>query len=67
MATKPKQEWMSETAVARHFGFRNPDYIRGWGIPHLSVKTKKGRIVRRYKQADVLAFEQTHYQERLAS
>ncbi|WP_287602058.1 hypothetical protein [Thiothrix sp.] len=63
MSAKPEIQWMSETSVARHFGFRNPCNIEGWGIPHLRVTTAKGRVVRRYKKSDVLNFEQSNFKK----
>ncbi|MEZ5448326.1 MAG: hypothetical protein R3E95_23975 [Thiolinea sp.] len=55
-----KDLWMTEYAVAKHFGLNRGACVRGWGIPCLEVTTASGRTVRRYKRADVLNFERQH-------
>lgn len=58
-----QHEWMDCKSVARYFGFSNFQQVKDWPIPHLSVKTVTGRIVRRFRRADVEHFEQQHFKE----
>ncbi|WP_020396619.1 hypothetical protein [Thiolinea disciformis] len=53
-------EWMSTMEVAHYFGLSCQRYVADWPIPYLAVVTPKGRVLRRYKRADVLAYEQAH-------
>ncbi len=58
---KQNTDWMDAKSVARYFGFSNFEQVKDWGIPHLSVKTQTGRLVRRFKRSDVENFEKQHF------
>ncbi len=64
---KQNTDWMDAKSVARYFGFSNFEQVKDWGIPHLSVKTQTGRLVRRFKRSDVEAFEQKHFKKQKVS